>query len=262
MHSGYFAITTLRGFVQTSALRDMFDKVDPEDKVLGDIIHKHYLEVKSQNIHWPDYVTSAWADIVAHSNEMPIPHRKPWQLGPDIEHYMGQVSWKLMTKYPLDWLRNAAENFVDTFTFTQGFWPKRDDLTIDHSPSIKNEATYTVLKTVEDVEYPFLSVIYVLTLFLSVGSALEIVIARFRKKQITTKNEAHVSGLVVTALGLATFGAFAGYTLFACYLPRYGASYVGGMIIFTGYTLDRWISLYYQKHLKTSTEEPRDQRQN
>jgi hypothetical protein len=243
-NQGYFTITTLRGSVQTSALRDMFGRVDPEDQVMGDIINKRYLEVKAEKIHWPDYITSAWPKLMEKSNEMPFVHREAWHLGPDLNNYMGEVSWKLIRKHPFDWLRNAAESFTDTFSFASPLAGPGTREAVNGKSSVKSFAALRIVNMMEKIENPILSIVYVLALMASfglTGLGIHTCWKAWHKKLPSDAEESILTDSFAASIGLATIGSFIGYTLFACYLPRYGVSYLGPLVLCVGYSFHRLI---------------------
>ena len=151
---GQFRITTLYGWNKSHTVYNLFDRVGPEDKILGAIMAKSYrqqLETGGTNLRdimWPaqdelvaNYAAYPWDDSTFHPSPFhqwftrAVQRRFGWvqipcrvqsvpycfenmRINIDIGDYLGSVSSKLARRYPGAWLANIAANFAtETFNF-------------------------------------------------------------------------------------------------------------------------------------------------
>ena len=147
---GQFRITTFDKLNRSHTVYNMFDRVEPEDSVMGDIMSRTYRDqvARNTNANRRDVIWQALLELAAHYRQFPVRDtgtdprfldhaiiqqgRKVlgWVEVPcqvqrvefcweamrrkiDLYDYVGRVSWKLARKYPADWLRNVTLNFFE-----------------------------------------------------------------------------------------------------------------------------------------------------
>lgn len=153
---GQFRITTINGWNKTRTVYNLFDRVDPEDRVIGGIMAQTYNQEKQsggvnlREIVWPaerrifqNVSTYPGLDIDVTANpslfhqqvnravqhafgfvDLPCSTKlvdycwEMMRLKIDTGDYIGRVSDKLARKYPGAWLANLATNFAEeSFNF-------------------------------------------------------------------------------------------------------------------------------------------------
>jgi hypothetical protein len=151
---GEFRITTFEGWNRSRTVYNLFDRVGPEDKVIGEIMARTYRQQQQsgstnlREIMWPaedelvsNYAVYPWGD----STFSPTPFHQwltraaqrnfgwiqipckvqsvPYcfenmRVNIDVGDYLGSVSSKLARRYPGVWLANIASNFAEeSFNF-------------------------------------------------------------------------------------------------------------------------------------------------
>ena len=166
---GEFRITTLTGWNRSKTVYNMFDRVEPEDRVLGQVLTSSYLRRNSNRRIVRDHFWQALHDLTNLYIYMPVedptetpsafhmkvdrffedvlgmakmPCERPGQLCSasirrkvNLGDYVGRVSWKLIRRYPSAYLGNVADNFVrDTFNFRYA----------DSEPAVESDRANTV----------------------------------------------------------------------------------------------------------------------
>jgi len=153
---GQFRVTTINGWNKTRTVYNLFDRVGPEDRVVGEIMSQTYdQERQSGGVNLREIVWSAEPRILQHLDSYPgmdlddVSNPSPfhqqvnrvvrqtfgfrelpcriklvdycWEMMRikiDTGDYMGDVSGKLARKYPGAWLSNVATNFAtESFNF-------------------------------------------------------------------------------------------------------------------------------------------------
>ncbi len=251
---GQFRINTLNGMTRTESTYNMFNLVDPEDRVVGEILWRSYL-LKNGNGHiyrhhvWvarPD-LTLAWRRGL-----LPIPPQRVnrpenvlvikvrnWldrQLGID-EHigilhgvnlydYLGDVSWKLTKKHPLLYLHNVVENFA-TATFDYSYPPPiPSEIENPRAPEggsvIRHKALYELTVWINRLEAPLLTASYLVLLAYVLFSPL-LLLGREREHLLC-------DGAVV-AVAVGAFTTILCSCVFAAYYPEHGVPFMGVLVI-------------------------------
>jgi hypothetical protein len=152
---GQFRMTTFDGLNRSRTVYNMFDRVDPEDSVLGGIMSRTYKDEVARNTdtNRREIIWQAYDSLARSYGRYPIRDtatdprfmdhiviqqgRKVLGLRDipcrvmeveicwvqmrrkiDLYDYLGRVSGKLARKYPADWLRNVSVNFFEeSFNF-------------------------------------------------------------------------------------------------------------------------------------------------
>lgn len=254
--SGQFRLTTMMGYQFYQSVYNLYDRVDSQDRVLGQIMVKYYHQTNHDGQIKRDYIWSALDEIRAHKDEMPIKWRKPVVNPPgrfkmeqsiadsvDLGDYMGSVAQKLAKRNPYAWLRNGADNFVrDTFNFNYPspfllgqITPSSDHRSVDMKEVLRYPALQPISAGVQGLQAPFLSALYVCTL----GLALSGPILLIRNQ----RSETLLLDGAVLAMVLSTVSTFISFCLLASYFAQYGMPFLGVMIVTFVYALERWLSL-------------------
>ena len=267
---GEFRITTLTGWNRSKTVYNIFDRVEPEDRVLGETLAASYLQRNHDGIVVRDHVWQAQYDLwdrytffpLTDPTETPsafhlrvdraleeglgmkarIPCEEPDQLCFErlrklinIGDYVGAVSWKLTKKYPGVYLANVTGNFLDTFSFRY----------LDSTPAAEN-SRITAVDGGDYIRYqrlarflpisinsvaPLLTGLYII-LFGFVVFAPVVLMSTF--------GERRVSDIIVSGLALATVGTFLGMCALSGFNREYSIPHLGVMMICTAYAVDNW----------------------
>jgi hypothetical protein len=278
---GEFRITTFTGWNRSKTVYNMFDRVDPEDRVLGKILTSSYL-MRNRNGHTiRDHIWQAEPDLMDLYAHMPVedppetasafhmkvdrffadelgmvklpcekPERSDQECSASLRRranmgdYVGRVSWKLIKKYPSAYLENVADNFAqDTFNFRYA----------DSQPSQEGYQSTTV----DGGEYVrneslarFLSkAINAEAPLLTVLYVVTLGFVVFAPLIFMSKAaEFPVADIVVTGLALATVGTFTAMCCLSGYNKEYSIPHLGVMLICTAYAVEnrsRFFSVHH-----------------
>jgi hypothetical protein len=254
--SGQIRLTTMMGYQFYQSVYNLYDRVDPQDRVFGQIMVKYYRQTNKDGQIKRDYLWNALGEIQLHANEMPIKRRKyPFRAAGrikmmrstadilDLGNYMEGISRKLAKQNPFTWLRNGTENFVwDTFNFNYTAFPLSRQITPVSDPrsvDVKQVLRYPALRPIaawsQRLQAPFLSALYTCTL----GLALSGPILLIRDQRPETLL---VDGAVL-ALVLSSVFTFVSFCFLASYYLQYGAPFLGVMIVTFVYALEMLLSL-------------------
>jgi hypothetical protein len=117
-NTGYLQLTPMADMTRTFAAYNLFDKVHPEDRVLGDIMVKYYRATNQNGNVAKDYAWQAFPEILDHYWELPFsPKRGPFPTVYTVK-YMGHVANYLLWENPGTWLQNAWEDLLRTWDFS------------------------------------------------------------------------------------------------------------------------------------------------
>ena len=236
---GRFTITSLTGMAAALSTYNMFDRVDPEDRVLGSIMRKPEYH---DHGYVRDIVCRAWPELIAHSGEMPI-KRRAYDLGPDLSAYIGEVSHKLMCKAPDVWLRNAWESFVWTFSFRYYQVLPEEKRVIDSF--IRNAYGSKLAIWLDYHQAPLLTVFYIVTLAWTLAGVVFV----WRERDGTVA----IMDATTTAISVAILASGITYGLLAAYAIRYSLAYLGAIVFCGTYAIHRvtqWIETRWRKRKK------------
>jgi len=253
--TGRFRITNMMGWQMTQSVYNMYDRVDPEDRVLGGIMTKYYAATNRNGIN-REYIWLAMGEVKNRAWEMPYLDAADnnrsklgawvYSLASDesrrfsnqgsvaLGDYLKRVAWKLIRKNPSAYLHNAADSFLrDSFDFTashSGTSPEEveDPRAVEGGTVVKSRAGWKVIHAVAAAQAPFLTAFYVLTLAYVLFSPF--VLLR-NSSGITT------SDVAVTALAMGTEGTFAAFCLLESYHNQYGVPHISVLVVCTGYAV-------------------------
>jgi len=267
---GEFRITTLTGWNRSKTVYSMFDRVEPEDRVLGQILTSSYLR-RNRNGHIVrDHIWQVEQDLFSNQYMyMPIedptespsafhmkvdrffadelgmiqmPCDRSGQLCPsvlirrkiNIGDYVGRVSWKLIRRYPSSYLGNVADNFVrDTFNFRYA----------DSDPAIEGYRDTTVddgeCVRNESLAKLLAKAINAQAPLLTVSYVVTLGFVVFAPLVFMSKAaECHVTDMIVTGFALATVGTFIVTCFLSGYNKEYSIPHLGVMVICTAYAVE------------------------
>ena len=251
---GEFRVSSLTGWNRSKTVYNLFDRVDSEDRVLGQILSASYHDRNKNGTIVRDHVWAADDELVQRSSEMPLvnPYAHPskvlLRLG-EIAHnkfgmrytytqilevsigdYVGNVSWKLITKYPAAYLQNVASNFfLDTFNYNYtAITPAMEGRT-EESPvggsTIKNGQLARFIVWMIIVQAPLLTICYIVILGYVILSPL--ILRRGTLKDAT-----------VTALAMGTVATFVACCALAGYNKEYSVPHLGVLLVCTAYAAE------------------------
>lgn len=265
---GQFRLTTMTGWQRSQAVYNLWDKVEPEDRVLGDILSRSYAR-RSEGSRGDrrDHFWLAYDELTTRNRDLPLGNYaavKPngglggWLYGlaeetsrvythrftagasirptvtlrtpNDVGDYIGVVSRKLMMKYPGTWLRNASTGFLGTFNFQ--YWQPGDShpVAVSGGSVIRVHPLWTLAKCMNAIEAPVLTILYSLTLgFAIVGIVF-----------LARPSPPHKSFRMAPVLALTsgTLGTMAAYCLLAGYDIRYSVPHLGIIIIASAFAIE------------------------
>jgi hypothetical protein len=239
---GQFRINTYNGALRTETTYNMFNLVDAEDRVAGDMLWRSYLlsnndsQVKRDHV-WDalDDLTKAWKRGL-----LPIP---PFDWSrPENAHYPGQVvnlydylghiSWKLAKKHPQLYLRNVLNNFASD-TFDHNLPPPNLAETEDpHAPEggsvVRDKDFYTATVWINRIETPLLTAAYVILLAYVVFSPLLL---------LSREPDDLLRDGAVVAVAMGAFATILCTCAVAAYFPEHGVPFIGVLIICVFHTV-------------------------
>ena len=237
-----FAVKTQSGWDRAGPVYNLFDRVGPEDWLLGQIVEQNYRAHNRNTIRRDHlWVDGVWA-IMAHSPALPIERRKGhWPLM-DASRYVAQVSRKLMRKYPKLWLENAADNFRrDTFDFEYEQPPLApgDPSSVTGESVVKSIPLWRLAGRANRLFAPLLESFYIIMLaFVLAGPIL---IGKGRAPEVVVRDG------TVWALGLGILGTYMAACLFASFNRRYSEPFLGVMVICAAYAAERALELFSKR---------------
>ena len=228
-----FTLTTITGPQMTQSVYNLFDKVDPEDRVLREVMNRYYRETNTPGHVDREFFWRGHDELIARYTELPIKVKHWDRIQIDVNAYVGRVCWKLVRKYPGVWLRNAAGSFPETFNFrfTQTSAGEHNDpQSVNGGSVIRRERLWRTAVWLNRVEAPFLTLLYCITLFALVAGA----IALFRGR-----NEHLLTDVTVCALAAGTVGTFAAICLLESFHNQYAEPHLGVLLMCSFYLVHR-----------------------
>jgi hypothetical protein len=260
---GQFRITTLTGWNLSATTYNMFDRVEPKDRVLGEIASRNFAK-RNQGSIVRGHIWSAYDELVARHDEMPIKRSRPIsRTSPDamrrligrIDHafgmrpadllysdlgdYIGSVSAQLIRRYPRDWLSNIADNFVrDTFQFNYEA-PDSLESSDAQSPTggivVRYGRLRNLLSQWNGVQRPILKLCYIVLLsYVILGPWIA-------AKRL---NPNFLRDTTVIALAMGTLGTFIACCIVVAYNVQYGVPHLGVLVVCVAYAADHGLRIF------------------
>jgi len=230
---GQFTFTTGKPLNATCTVYNLFDRVEPSDRVFGEIMLKYY-----RGPARIDLVNDALPELLRHSTEMPMERRGPLSAAADLYAYAGQVSHRLQRSYPRLYLSNATQSFGRTFDFSQGSnLPSehvRDPESLEGQSILENDVASRLTEQIRWAEAPIMLAIYCLMLLCLPAALLGACTKRFH---VTVRHA------VVFAVALSTFATLLAFGFFHTYFPHYGLVFFGCIVLCGAAIIDSIVSL-------------------
>jgi hypothetical protein len=254
--SGHFRMTNMMGIQMSQPVYNMFDQVDPEDKVFGTIMTKYYLLYNQHEIN-REYMWRGLGELTRRASEMPFPslaNDRRGKLGNWIYHwasderrlplnlytvawvdYLQSVDWKLIKKHPLGYLQNAADSFVrDSFDFAPKF-PAPDEtvdpMAVEGGSVLKSTTGLQIIRLAGMLQAPFLTAFYVVTLTYVLFAPLILLSGAFGIR---------TSDVIAVALAMGTTGTIIAFCLLESYHGQYGTPRIAILLICAAYTVENF----------------------
>ncbi len=236
---GEFRITTLDGWNKSRTVFNLFDRVGPEDRALGDVLSHTWAvqQTYGDRVNPREHMFNAFDDLKAHYAEFPIDHSvalhpsetnlKAARLGYeylglqrvpcavqnnlacyenmrakiDLGDYIGDVSTKLMRRYPGAWAYNVVYNWIhETFNFAYADLkpsvPGFEFMAVDGGSFVRSRALDKALIWVMRIESPFLIAAYTVTIVFGIAGPLWL----WRRAQAATVEDWAVVLLALSAV--------------------------------------------------------------
>jgi len=232
---GEFRLTTIMGYQNTQAVYNLWDRVEPQDKVLGQIMHKFYQLTNSPSITETAFVWQANPEIQARVDEMPVTIKHPSMKQIDVGDYLGAVSRNLAERFPAIWLQNAASSLRESsfnFHYPLASPGVTDDpATVRGGNVIRREYLWRWEGWLDRIEAPVLLACFLATLGWGIIGSV-----RF----IRAKAWVGLEDVAVSALALSTITTFIAFGLLEAFHNPYGEPHLGIMVVCTAYTL-HWL---------------------
>jgi len=259
--NGRFRMTNMMGWQTTQSVYNMYGEVDPEDKVLGSIMNKYYVQTNRGRVDREYVWEGAAKEVMARASEMPYLNsaefcgsgnqQSNWAcmfLSPEARtnfnqrlgweqlfDYLTHVWMKLITKHPSQYLHNALDSFVgDTFDFS--FMPPdpaetNDPRAVEGGNVVRSRAGWRVVYWTALAQAPFLMVFYLITLAYVFLSPLIL---------LNPGNNTRANDVAVTALALGSVGTFVAFCLLESYHKQYGLPHLGVFMICAAYAAENF----------------------
>ncbi|MGB8784032.1 MAG: phospholipid carrier-dependent glycosyltransferase [Terriglobales bacterium] len=256
--TGHFRMTNMMGLQMSQPVYNMFDQVDPEDKVFGAIMTKYYRLYNQHEIN-REYMWRGMEELTSRASEMPfsIPandndrrgklgnwvyrwasdqRRLPLNLSTVAWiNYLQSVEWKLIRKHPLGYLQNAADSFVrDSFDFAPKFPApdeKTDPMAVEGGSVLKSTTGLQIIRWPGMLQAPFLTAFYVVTLTYVLFGPLILLSGAYGNR---------TSDVTVVALAMGTTATIIAFCLLESYHNQYGIPYIAILLICAAYTVENF----------------------
>jgi hypothetical protein len=261
---GEFRFNTFTGITRTESVYNLFDRVEPADKVAGNLLEKSYLLKNRNGVVYRHHVWVAMPELfqAAQLGLLPVPFKEPapsnrhilelrhWldrRFGlhehmvsgglllvqpVDLYDYLGALSGRLAWRNPSVYIRNVVDNFFrDTFSYS--YAPPSPTETEDpRAPeggsAVRQLRLYELALWINRIEAPLLSLAYVVLLGYVLFSPLLI---------FGGSDEYLLRDSAVVMLAVAAFSVTAASCVVAAYYPQHGIPFLGVLIICVCYAL-------------------------
>lgn len=254
--TGRMRLTSMMGYQFYQSVYNLFDRVEPQDRALGQIMVKYYRLSNSDGHIKRDYIWNALDDLRLHTGEFPIKRgRYPFHaVGSmkmtqaaaeviDLGNYIEQVARGLARRNISAWLHNAADDFArSTFDFRYTPPPavttvtaRSDVRSVDMKPVLRYPALRPLMVWVDRLQAPLLSGLYACTIGIALFGPLLLMKASDSKTLLLDGS--------LWALALSTVGSFFSYCLLAAYYSQYGIFFVGVMVVTFIYGVEKTLRL-------------------
>lgn len=258
LNIGQFRIAIITGVTRTESVYNLFDRVEPKDRVAGALLQKSYLYKNSSGEIYRHHIWFALPELLqaAQLGQLPITPRertpsnrylvelRRWLdrlfglhehmvangqviFQPvDLYDYLGDLSGRLARRYPTVYMRNVLTNFFgDTFRYSYPP-PSPAETENPRAPEgggvVRNLGLYKVALWINWIEAPLLTASYVVLLGYVLFSPLLF---------FSGREEAILHDGGVFALAVAAFSVVIASCVVAAYYPEHGVSFFGVLVI-------------------------------
>jgi len=250
LNIGEFRLNTITGITRTESVYNLFDRVEPADHVVGELLNASYIVMNHNGAVYRQHAWFAMPPLLraAQSGRLPVrvQVREPsnslvlkvrhsidrrFGMRPIIQYvdlydYLGDLSGRLARRYPSLYLQNVADNFLhDTFSFS--YLPP--DPAETHDPqapeggtTVRNLQLYKVTVFIDRIEAPLLSAGYIVL----IGFVLSAPVALVDRSDRFLFQDAGVITLAVS-----TFSVVVASCVVAAYYPQHGIPFFAVLII-------------------------------
>jgi hypothetical protein len=231
-NDGVLSLTEMSDLARTSAAYNLFDRVHPQDRLLGEIMVKYYRQT-----NWPghierSYIWVALPEIGARSAAMPVPVRRGAESlrAYALYAYIGRVSEGLLWEHPLTWMTNSFADLARTFDFV---FPQpdsselKDPVALTLRPVVANLAGWHVVRGMIAVEAWMIATLYLLT-FVALGVSV-------RRMQAAPDLPSRVVPLLVASLAAGTLACMIAPCVLATYDLRYSVPLIPYFVLCSAY---------------------------
>jgi hypothetical protein len=236
---GIVTLTELTDLDRSCVAYNIFDRVHPQDKVLGDIMVKYYRQTNGPGHVEREYIWQALPEISARAAEMPVPVRPGYEsLRPyAVYAYIGRVSNELLLENPGVWARNSLSDMAGTLDFRfyhPPLEPRDDPRALPQGSVVINRIGWRIVGWLNLAEAPVILLGYMLTF-----AAWVIGVAR-------TLAAADLAGalvpLAVTALAAGTIGCMIAPSILSIYIaPRFSVPLIPVFALCSAYVFEEVI---------------------
>lgn len=228
------SLSPMTEVTRTFAAYNLFDKVHPQDKVLGNILDKYYRKTNANGNVQRDYLWQAMSEIWAHYQEMPI-QQNPGRLHTVyLANYLGHISNYLLQEHPDVWLQNSWSQLPLTFDFnlpqTGPGYMGGDPISLTGVPVVISDRGWQACVSLAAWEAPLILGTYLLTF-------AAVIIGIFRVFQASDLSAALLS-LFPLILALGTILSLTIFCVLAAYYNRYSVPLLPLLVICSAYVLE------------------------
>ena len=235
-----FALTPMTGLTRSFAVYNLFDRVHPQDRVLGAIMDKYYRQANPHGERKRDYIWQAIPEIWAHYQEMPV-QQDPGRLHTVyLDNYLGTISNYLMRENRGVWLRNSMEQLPTTFDFdlpqTTPEDKGGDPISLSGTSVVRDVNAWRATVVIARWEAPLLLGTYLLTFAAVVIGAVQI----WRARCLSTA----LLALFSFNLALGSVLSMVVFCMLAAYYNRYSLPLFPEFIICSAYVLETLVGIF------------------
>jgi hypothetical protein len=231
-NTGVITLTPMTDVTRTSTAYNLFDRVHPEDKILGDIMVRYSRQTDLSDPRNHSYVWTAMPEIRAHAELLPIPDATSSNLL-GIYRYLGRVSRYLLWENPGVWAQNSFDGFLQTFDF---HFPKisptevTDPVSLTGTSVILSSTGWKIDTALTSAEAWLILPLYLLTF-----AAAALVIPRaFTAPDLTSA----LIPLTVASFAIGALLCMIAPCVLATYEQRFSIPLIPIFIISSGYALE------------------------
>jgi hypothetical protein len=231
--NGVVSLSLVADIAYTCPVYNLFDRVHPEDKILGDIMVRHCQQTNHDGIEQRDYINGALADLRASAGQMPLKHIEGRPQWVDLYLYIGSVSKHLMAEHPREWLGNAMGDLFHTanFDLPQCVPTERTDpVSLTRTPVVISVTSWKIHRLIATLEeWPTL-LLYLLT-FVSIFVALPKAIA-------AADLASALPPLIITIFAVGSIVCLLAPCFLAGYFNRYSIPVIPLFAVCAGYVIE------------------------